>query len=77
MTRKPRGRQSYKAGVDKGTGVSMHGSGRSDARQYHYMQVAAALDKLPDNPTWGDVVALKRENHGFGPKSMDKLKVGD
>jgi hypothetical protein len=30
---------AYRAGADKGTGARMHGSGRSDAREYHYKQV--------------------------------------
>ena len=33
---------AYKAGADKGTGARITSSGRSDARQYHYMQARAA-----------------------------------
>ena len=38
------------------------------------MQVAAALDTMPDTPCWSDVLEVKRQTHGFGDKTMVKMR---
>lgn len=55
---------AYKAGAS---------GDKAAAREYHYMQVASALDTLDDYPSWRDIEELQKNFHGFGPKSMAKL----